>query len=129
MSQANPIVRKKEPLSQNIRGRAVATPPADVFENDDGFLLRLDLPGVDPEKVDIALDKGELSINGAWSLPDPEGQLVGSEYRATDYHRRFQVPDSIDADQISATLEQGVLQVLLPKSEALKPRSIQVSAG
>ncbi len=129
MSQANPIVRKNNSPSQGIRGRVLAVPPADVFENDEGFLLRLDLPGVDPDKVDIRLDKGELSIGGAWSQPDDEGELVGREYHATDYRRRFQVPDSIDADQISATLERGVLQVLLPKSEALKPRSIQVRAG
>ncbi|MFH1463515.1 MAG: Hsp20/alpha crystallin family protein [Pseudomonadota bacterium] len=129
MSTPNAISQKDQHLSPSLRGRAVIAPPVDIFENDDGFLIVADLPGVAADKVDIRLENGELTIQGTWSLPEPEGTAMASEYRAADYKRSFYVPDTIDVDGIEAHLAQGVLSVRLPRSEAVKPRSIAVRAG
>jgi len=125
----NAITRKEERPTQSIRGRAVVAPPVDIFENADGFLIVADLPGVAADKISIELDKGELTIHGAWSHAAPEGRTLAAEYRSTDFARSFLVPDSIDADRISATVKDGVLSLLLPRLESFKPRSIQVQAG
>lgn len=99
--------------------------PVDVFANDDGLVLVADLPGVAPDKLDVSFDKGMLTVAGvrnlAWS-PEDDARLV-------KYERRFQVPDDIDAEQVSAHLENGVLRVTLPKAESAKPRRIPILTG
>lgn len=129
MSKDHALSKPEEARPQSIRGRPVVAPPADIFENDDGFLIVADLPGVAAGSVDIRLDRGELSIHGSWSAAEREATAMAREFRATDFERRFVVPDSIDVDGISAELDGGVLQVMLPKSEAVKPRRIEVRAA
>ncbi len=129
MNDEQALTQENDTTLQSIRGRPVAAPPADIYENDDGFLIVADLPGVRADAVDIRLDHGKLTIHGSWSQPSRETGALAREFHATDFERRFMVPDSIDADGISAELSQGVLQVRLPKSEAVKPRRIEVRAG
>jgi HSP20 family protein len=129
MSKERTLTQKNELRPESIRGRPVVAPPADIYENDDGFMIVADLPGVSADKVDIRLDRGELSIHGSWSVPERAAEALAREFREADFERRFVVPDSIDTDGISAELNDGVLQVLLPKSEAVKPRRIEVRAG
>jgi len=129
MDNDTAITRKEEQLPRSIRGRAVVAPPVDIFENDDNFLITADLPGVAAEKVDIRLEQGELTIHGSWSKEEPAGSPLASEYQPTDFRRSFTVPDTIDVSGITAELTDGVLQVTLPKTEAVKPRRIAVKAG
>ncbi len=129
MSNDTAISKKQETSSESIRGRWVVAPPVDIFENDDSFLIRTDLPGVRAEDVDIRLEKGELIIRANWSRETVAGESLAREFRDSDYERRFSVPDTIDADAITADLSLGILRVTLPKSEAVKPRRIQVRAG
>lgn len=121
---------KSEPgkLDQSDQRPAIR-PACDVYENSDEILVVADLPGVTSDKLDINLDKSELTISAVRELSLKQGALVGQEYRACDYQRRFSVPGGIDADKISAELKNGVLLLHLPKSEALKPRQIAVRAG
>jgi HSP20 family protein len=129
MSKEHALSKTDQTRPESIRGRPVVAPPADIFENDDGFLIVADLPGVAADKVDIRLERGELTIHGSWSLADREASPMAQEFRATDFERRFVVPDSIDVDAISAQIDGGVLRVRLPKSEAVKPRRIEVRTG
>lgn len=99
--------------------------PVDVFANDDGLILVADLPGVSPDALDVSFDKGMLTVAGTRSMawhPEEEGETI-------KYLRRFQVPDDIDGDQVSANLRHGVLTVRLPKAEAAKPRRITIQTG
>lgn len=99
--------------------------PVDVFANDDGLLLVADLPGVAPADLDVSFDKGMLTVSGVRHLrwtPEEKGVQV-------KYQRRFQVPDDIDAEQVSANLVHGVLTVTLPKAEAAKPRRIAIQTA
>jgi HSP20 family molecular chaperone IbpA len=112
---------------ENVNERPSTPPRADIFENKDEYLVVADLPGVDKDALDVSLDEEILTLSAR--VTPPTGEPVSGEYRATDYYRRFQVPDQIDRNQISARLENGVLFLHLPKSEAVKPRKITVRAG
>lgn len=98
-------------------------PLVDVFENDDGVLLRADLPGVAPEGLDVQLNHGVLTIVGTRALPEHRG---GGH---VEYRRRFQVPRYTDPTGVTAHLDRGVLAVTLPKAEAARPRTIPITRG
>lgn len=117
---AETTMRKRDAdAPEKMEQRAQLTPAVDIFENKDEVLILADLPGVEKEDVTVHLDKNQLSIVGKRKL----------ERDAYDYARTFVVPNGIDAEQIAAELRLGVLALRLPKSAALKPRTIQVKAG
>jgi HSP20 family molecular chaperone IbpA len=86
------------------------------------LLILADVPGVAADGFSIKLDREQLTI-------DARRTLVPSGEQPFDYQRVFVVPNGIDADQIAATLQNGVLRLVLPKPAALKPRQIEVKAG
>jgi HSP20 family molecular chaperone IbpA len=98
-----------------------ATPPVDVFENNDEYLLVADLPGVVADAVRLDVDQDQLTIEGR--LPKTEGQL------AYGYRRSFKLPGGTDNAAVNAELKQGVLWLHLPKAAAVKPRRIEIKAG
>lgn len=129
MNQANFAPREAETQNKTApaRTRAVA-PPVDVYENRDEFLLVTDVPGIKKDDFRVHLDKGQLTLEAERAEP-AEGKRLASEIRYTAYRRAFSVPQGIDADKVSAELQQGVLRVHLPKSAAVKPRQIQVRSS
>jgi HSP20 family protein len=107
--------------------RPTSAPPVDVYENDDEILVVADMPGARPDSVQIKLEKEELFIS-ANRETDVSGQLLFGNRRDCEYRRAFLVPRGIDAVQITAEMTQGVLTVHMPKSAAVKPRTIAVTA-
>lgn len=107
-------------------------PNVDIQEFDKGFQLFVDLPGVDPSTVDITLDAGELTISGIRAsapLPDNEQAIDRRTERAQGrFHRRFILPETVDADGVQAKGENGVLAISIPKLAKAQPRRIQVAA-
>lgn len=108
--------------------RASTPPPVDIYENADELLVVADLPGVTKDGLNISFEKGQLLIEGRRDL-GVQGAPLATEYRAADFRRAFLVPNGIDAEKISASLDSGILRVHLPKSASIKPRQIQVKAG
>ncbi|MDZ7843615.1 MAG: Hsp20/alpha crystallin family protein [Anaerolineales bacterium] len=105
-------------------------PRADIFETDDAYLIKLDMPGVDENKIDITLEKNTLTINGYSNVERPEGySLAAAEYRIGDYERSFRLTDKINQEDIEASYQDGVLKLNLPKAEEAKARKIQVKVG
>lgn len=106
-------------------------PRVDVLENDVEYLVVADLPGVAKDAVDIRFEANELAIEARRTTRSPgEGHsLLAEEYRTSDFRRVFAMPDGIDAEKVEARLEQGVLEVKLPKLAAKRPRKIAVSSG
>jgi HSP20 family protein len=102
-------------------------PSATVLENADGYTLDVEMPGVSKEHVEMWVEKNELTIVGRRSLPAVEGTLVHRESRPENFRRSFELDPSIDAEKISAKIEQGVARLTLPKAEQVKPRKIAVS--
>ena len=102
-------------------------PPASVIEAGDGYTLEIEMPGVTKDGLDISVENNELTIIGRRSLPRVEGTLIHRESRPENYRRTFESDPSIDADRISAKVEQGLVTLTLPKAEHVKPRKITVS--
>ena len=128
MSDTHSVVKRDEAVRQGIKGRPVGSPLVDVFENKDEYLIVADLPGVSSDRLSVRLHQGELSLEGQW-IDEEKGTPVAREFRPIDFHRTFLVPDTIDADKITANLANGVLKLRLPKTEAVKPRQIQIQVG
>jgi HSP20 family protein len=102
-------------------------PAASVIEDGDGYTLRVEMPGVNKEGLEISMEDNELTIVGCRSLPTIDGTLIHRESRRDNYRRTFEIDPSIDANKIAARIDQGVLTVNLPKAEQVKPRKITVS--
>jgi HSP20 family molecular chaperone IbpA len=113
---------------ERVQQRASASPRVDVYENANELLVLADVPGATKENIQIHLDKGQLTLE-ARRDPADHGTALATEYRPVDYHRVFTVPQGIDATKIEAELTAGVLRVRLPKSDALKPRKIEIKAS
>jgi HSP20 family molecular chaperone IbpA len=108
--------------AEKMAERATLATPVDIYENPDEILILADVPGVAADGFSIKLDRDQLTI-------DARRTLVPSGEQPFDYQRVFVVPNGIDADKIAATLQNGVLRLVLPKPAALKPRQIEVKAG
>ena len=102
------------------------TPLANILETPDGYVLQAELPGVDKGGVSVTVENGELTIVGTRSPQEKRGEALYRERRTRDFRRKFEIDSSIDSSRISAKIEQGLLTLHLPKSEAVKPRSIAV---
>lgn len=104
------------------------TPAVDVHEGRDDLLLVADIPGVAREDVTIRVERNELIVE-AKRQADAVGTAVGRERRIGSFKRTFLLPQSIDVNAIGAELAHGVLTLRLPKSEASKPRRIDVKVA
>lgn len=119
---------------QDVRQREAAdwTPPVDIIEDEQGFSVHLDLPGVDPKDVDITVDKSVLSITGQRTLAEAEAQAEAStrykrrERFSGNFVRQFTLPESADGSTIKARAEHGVLHIRIPKGERSRPLNITV---
>jgi HSP20 family protein len=113
-------------------GAAGWTGPAlDVYEEGDQLTVEAQLLGLDPEAIDVHVDRGILTISGR-TAPEPNSQrrnYLVREQRVGHFSRSLQLPASYTADRSQATYEQGMLRLVFPKSEQAKPRRIQVNAG
>ncbi len=100
-------------------------PQVDIFENEDGLTVMADMPGVDANDLEVNVEGGILTLKGTVR----EREMVEPyyrEYRLLSFFRQFQLSDKVDVGRISADLQDGVLTLQLPKSEAAKPRRIEV---
>jgi HSP20 family protein len=103
-------------------------PTADIFETDRALTVVLEMPGVTKDNVDVSVDDGILKIAGKIDFSKYEGlRPVYTEYNIGHYSRSFQLSSAIDQAKISAEMRDGVLAVVLPKSEQAQPRRISVS--
>lgn len=106
---------------------AHVTPLANILETADGYVLEAEMPGVAKDGIEVLVENGQLTVIGHRSKGDPSRPVLYRESRGLDYWRVFELDASIDAAHIKARMDQGILRVTLPKSEAVKPRKIEVS--
>ncbi len=122
----NTTVRENREI-EGPQTRQFVAPTASVIEDGDGYVLQVEMPGVNKEGLEISVENNELTIVGRRSLPVVEGTLIHRESRREDYRRTFELDPSIDADKIRAKIESGIVTLTLPKAERVKPRKIAVS--
>ena len=103
-------------------------PRVDIREEKERFVILADIPGVDPKDIEVHMEKGILTIRGERSSESREEGHRWSRVERSHgtFHRRFALPDSANADAISATGRHGVLEISIPKKPETTPRRIQV---
>ena len=120
------LVRENRNAVQR-RAEQFVSPVASVVEDGDAYLLKVEMPGVNKEGLEISVENNELTITGRRDLAQIEGTLIHRESRTEDFRRVFELDPSIDTSKISARIDQGFLTLTLPKAEQVKPRKIAVS--
>ncbi len=120
------LVRENRNAVQR-RAEQFVTPVASVVEDGDAYLLKVEMPGVNKEGLEISVENNELTITGRRDLAQIEGTLIHRESRTEDFRRVFELDPSIDTSKISARIDQGFLTLTLPKAEQVKPRKIAVN--
>lgn len=104
--------------------------PVDLFRDGDQYVLSADLPGIDPQSVDLDVDGQLLTIRAERPAPaDADVKWIAHERPHGTYVRQFTLGDGVDVDKITATYEHGVLSVIIPMAEKAKPRKIQITSG
>jgi len=101
--------------------------PMDAYRTGDTIVVHFDLPGVDPNSIDIEYERQALTVSAERSWRPTEGdQLLAAERVHGKFQRQILLGDGLDADALKATYEQGVLTVSIPVAERAKPRKINV---
>jgi HSP20 family protein len=121
--------------TQSDSSSATATwvPAVDIYEYADRFEFYVDVPGVDPSKVELTLQGGVLTLSGQRNDPGAEPRREEPHYQRAErgvghFYRRFVLPDTVDSDKVNATGKDGVLTVTIPKQAKALPRRIQIAA-
>jgi HSP20 family protein len=105
------------------------TPAVDIKEEDERFVLKADIPGVEPKDIEVTMEDGVLTIKGERKH---ESEEEANGYKRVErsygsFYRRFSLPDSANAEGVSAKGKDGVLEVVIPKHQKVQPRRITVS--
>ncbi|HNX74954.1 MAG TPA: Hsp20/alpha crystallin family protein [Candidatus Rifleibacterium sp.] len=105
---------------------AYVTPLTDIYEEENGLYVMVDMPGVEKTGLKLAVEKDILTIEGHVNAATNDTNYLIREFEPSNYYRQFELSESVDQEKIKAELKNGVLSIFLPKAEALKPRSIDV---
>jgi HSP20 family protein len=132
LTTLDPITRDFDRIVRRAFGPATFTTalPMDTVRRDGEVVLRFDVPGFDPEKIDVTVDRGVLTVSGTREETKAEGEThVIRERHFGSFTRRVRLGENLDADAIEATNNAGVLEVRIPVREEAKPRKIEVGTS
>ena len=106
-------------------------PAVDIVEEKDRFVLRADVPGVDPADIDVSMDNGVLTVTGERQAPgrSEDASVQRVERVSGRFSRRFSLPDTTDAEGITAQSRNGMLEISIPKLPEVQARRISVEAA
>ena len=106
-------------------------PAVDIHEEQDRYVISADVPGVNPEAIEVSMENGVLTISGERRSERSEERAGGArrvERLYGNFYRRFALPDSVDAENVEARSVNGVLEVVIPKKAQVQPKKIKVGA-
>jgi HSP20 family protein len=128
-TELNRAFEGRESAAESSGATADWVPAVDIDEYQDRFVLHVDVPGVEPDSIEITLEKGVLTIRGERKGPgDGEGVIHRRAERVSGaFYRRFTLPDTADADNVTASSNDGVLAVSIHKQAESRPRRIVVN--
>jgi HSP20 family protein len=124
---ANAENRAAQTKNASANERGYFVPQVNIVETKDSFVLEAEMPGVSKEGLEVVLEGNELTIVGRRQTGVRGAEPVYRESSSRDFRREFVLDPSIDNSRLSATIDQGLLTVTLPKTEKVKPRKIQVT--
>ncbi|MEV5233195.1 Hsp20/alpha crystallin family protein [Streptomyces pseudogriseolus] len=104
--------------------------PMDAYRTGDDFIVHFDIPGIDPETIELDVERNVLRVRAERRSPAPENaDMVITERPAGEFTRQLFLGDTLDTERIDATYDAGVLTLRIPVAEAAKPRRIQITGG
>ncbi|MFC9912683.1 Hsp20/alpha crystallin family protein [Streptomyces sp. NPDC059862] len=123
--------REFDRLAQQVFGPTrPAAMPMEAYRAGDDFIVHFDLPGIDPETVELDVERNVLNVRAERRSPAPEGaELIVDERPTGSFTRQLFLGDTLDTDRIDASYEAGVLTLRIPVAEQAKPRRIQITGG
>ncbi|MFE9171536.1 Hsp20/alpha crystallin family protein [Streptomyces kebangsaanensis] len=123
--------RELDRLAQQVFGPTRPGAMAmDAYRSGDDFVVHFDLPGVDPETIDLDVERNVLNIHAERRSPAPEGvELIVAERPTGTFSRQLFLGETLDTDRIDASYEAGVLTLRIPVAEQAKPRKIQITGS
>ena len=105
------------------------SPPLDISETENELVLKLEVPGMDKKDINIIVSKGVLTVTGEKKTEKEENETYHCTERCYgSFARSIYLPDDVDTDKVDATFKDGVLKITLPRSEAAKPKKIEVKS-
>ncbi|MCD7444201.1 Hsp20/alpha crystallin family protein [Streptomyces lincolnensis] len=124
--------REFDRLAQQVFG-STTRPSAmamDAYRSGDDFVVHFDLPGIDPETIELDVERNVLNVRAERRNPAPEGaELIVAERPTGSFTRQLFLGDTLDTERIDASYDVGVLTLRIPVAEQAKPRRIQITGG
>ena len=105
-------------------------PPLDVYDTNEHFVVTMDLPGIEPDSVDVTVEDSTLTVSGSREVSSEmqEENYLRVERRYGQFSRSLSLPPSADPTRIEARFDKGVLTIQVPKAEEAKPKKITIKA-
>jgi len=120
-------VKTKRSWDEALEKESWVAPLIDIYETTDDYFLSAQMPGVSKEDMKIKIEEGHLVIMGRVNyIESVDRKYIMKETETGNYYRRFKISDSIDEQKIDASLEDGILNVKLPKHDRVKPKTIEI---
>jgi len=120
------VQRESPAANDRPRREEYVAPEVNIFETRVGYALEAEMPGVSKDGLEITVEGNQITITGRRNIEPVSGQPILRERQTADFRRVFELDPAIDTGKISARMEQGVLTLVLPRSERVKPRKITV---
>jgi len=125
-------VATRQPDALQREGRhpeLVLRPATDIFEDDDGITLQMDIPGASKERLTLQVNRDRLDVEAEVRIDIPQDmEPVYADVRSTRYQRTFALSSELESDKVDASLKDGVLTLRIPKRPEIRPRKIEVRA-
>ncbi len=125
-------VATRQPDALQREGRRpelVLRPATDIFEDDDGITLQMDVPGASKERLTLQVNRDRLDVDAEVRIDIPQDmEPVYADVRSTRYQRTFALSSELESDKVDASLKDGVLTLRIPKRPEIRPRKIEVRA-
>ncbi|HET9858310.1 MAG TPA: HSP20 family small heat-shock protein [Nocardioidaceae bacterium] len=121
--------REVDRLAQQILGTSTrpAVMPMDAWRDGDQFVVEFDIPGIDPDRLDLDVERNVLTVKAERPGRDEDAETLAAERPRGVFSRQLVLGDNLDLDRIDANYEAGVLRLRIPVAERAKPRKIQVA--
>ena len=106
-------------------------PPVDVYEDEHGVTLKIEVPGIDEKDIDVRIENNTLTVHGErkFDKEEKEENYRRVERQYGSFTRSFTLPNTVDSESVSATYDKGVLKIKLAKKAEAKPKQIKISVG
>jgi HSP20 family protein len=106
-------------------------PPVDVYEDERNVVLKIEVPGIDEKDIDVRVENNVLTVHGERKLEkeEKEENFRRVERQYGSFTRTFTLPSTVDAENVQADYDKGILKIVLPKKAEAKPKQIKVNVG